>query len=108
MMFKTTQPLEQNHVVNGDSNMTQPQGPQGPQENEDPSFKNPSNLTEMIQPIQKLESQEGAPAQGHKSDGWDGPVWCSRFGRFENKEDAIADDWPQESIRSFSASRFIE
>lgn len=24
--------------------------------------------------------------------GWDGPVWCSRYGRFENQEDASADD----------------
>lgn len=24
--------------------------------------------------------------------GWDGPVWCSRYGRFEKKEDASADD----------------
>lgn len=24
--------------------------------------------------------------------GWDGPVWYSRYGRFENKEDASADD----------------
>lgn len=24
--------------------------------------------------------------------GWDGPVWCSRYGRFENKEDAAVDD----------------
>lgn len=24
--------------------------------------------------------------------GWDGPVWCSRYGRFENQEDAAADD----------------
>lgn len=24
--------------------------------------------------------------------GWDGPVWCSRFGRFENQEDAARDD----------------
>ena len=103
-MFKTTQPFEHSHVINGNSNMTQPQGPQ---ENEDPSFKRPSNLNGTTQPIQKLESQEGTPTQGHKSDGWDGPVWCSRFGRFENKEDAIADDWPQESIRPFSASRSI-
>lgn len=24
--------------------------------------------------------------------GWDGPVWCSRYGRFENQEDASVDD----------------
>lgn len=24
--------------------------------------------------------------------GWDGPVWCKRYGRFENREDASADD----------------
>lgn len=24
--------------------------------------------------------------------GWDGPVWCSRYGRFENKTDAARDD----------------
>ena len=24
--------------------------------------------------------------------GWDGPVWCSRYGQFENKEQAAADD----------------
>lgn len=104
-MIKTTQPFEHYHVVNGNSNVTQPQGPQ---ENEDPSFKIPSNLKQTTQPIQKLESKEGAPAQAHTSVGWDGPVWCSRFGRFENKEDAIADDWPQEGTRSFSASLFIK
>lgn len=24
--------------------------------------------------------------------GWDGPVWCKRYGRFENKEQAAEDD----------------
>ncbi|KAL2045557.1 hypothetical protein N7G274_001985 [Stereocaulon virgatum] len=24
--------------------------------------------------------------------GWDGPVWCKRYGRFENQEDAAIDD----------------
>lgn len=24
--------------------------------------------------------------------GWDGPVWCNRYGRFENKEQAAEDD----------------
>lgn len=104
-MIKTTQPLQHYHVVNGNSNMTQPQGPQ---ENEDPSFKSPSNLKQTTEPIQKLEGKEGAPAQAHNGGGWDGPVWCSRFGRFENKEDAIADDWPQEGIRSLSASLLTE
>lgn len=41
--------------------------------------------------------------------GWDGPVWCSRYGRFENQEDAAADDGykikggaPHESEFSFT------
>ena len=104
-MIKTTQPLQHYHVVNGNSNMTQPQGPQ---ENEDPSFKSPSNLKQTTEPIQKLGGKEGVPAQAHNSGGWDGPVWGSRFGRFENKEDAIADDWPQEGIISLSASPLIQ
>jgi hypothetical protein len=33
---------------------------------------------------------------------WDGPVWDSRYGRFENQEDAAADDRKGLSLRSLN------
>ena len=38
------------------------------------------------------KTNQGLLAHEDKWTGWDGPVWCSRYGRFENQEDASADD----------------
>ena len=35
---------------------------------------------------------ENIPANDDAQVDWDGPVWCSRFGRFEDQEDAAHDD----------------
>lgn len=33
-------------------------------------------------------------------DGWDGPIWCSRYGRFESQKDARRDDGDKYAMRS--------
>lgn len=43
-------------------------------------------------PTQQPKRYEDILAYEDKWIGWDGPVWCARYGRFENQEDAAADD----------------
>lgn len=47
---------------------------------------------DIDQPNQQPKRYEDILAYEDKWVGWDGPVWCSRYGRFENQEDAAADD----------------
>ena len=69
--------------------------------------------TPLEQP-KKSETNRAAPLQqtiytepNHESEkedilkSWDGPVWDSRYGRFENQEDAAADDRKGTSHHSF-------
>lgn len=47
---------------------------------------------DIDQPTHQPKRYEDVLAYEDKWIGWDGPVWCSRYGRFENQEDAAADD----------------
>ena len=95
------QPSEHYHIINGNPDVTRPQGPQ---ENEESQFKNLSGLKPNTESSHKPES--GADVANHeREDGyWDGPIWCSRFGRFEKQEDAIADDAPDAGMTYFICS----
>ena len=78
---------------------------------------NPSPLTTRYlpptspPPPQTLPMVSNAPSQGNKNfkdlygyedewDGWDGPIWCSRYGRFESQKDAAFDDDDGYTMRS--------
>lgn len=79
-----------------------------PQQNETISWNErptPDHHVPNLYPSQALPKSEAskhhAPEHKRYQDvlayedkwlGWDGPVWCSRYGRFENQEDAAADD----------------
>ena len=47
---------------------------------------------DVEQPTHKSKRHDDIFAYKNKLIGWDGPVWCSRYGRFENQEDAAMDD----------------
>ncbi len=67
-------------------------------------MESPSEQTEKVWgiPIRTLETKGLGPQESKMNPDlstreidwthWDGPVWCSRYGRFENQEDASADD----------------
>ena len=47
---------------------------------------------DTVDPTHQPKKYQDILAYEDKWIGWDGPVWCSRYGRFENREDAAADD----------------
>lgn len=65
-----------------------------PQFSQNPAYPPPHQPIheDTDQPTQQPKRYEDILAYEDKWIGWDGPVWCSRYGRFENQEDAAADD----------------
>jgi len=80
---------KQNDVLNGNAG----QGMESPSEQESKLWGIPMNTPQFKHPATpNHKSGKDILAYEDKWIGWDGPVWCSRYGRFENKEDASADD----------------
>jgi len=88
------------------SNFEQLTGPKSNgQQNGNATNGNSTTTTDSTMPQKHLPSLTPMPAPAHEQPkkyedilayedkwvGWDGPVWCSRYGRFENQEDAAAD-----------------
>lgn len=48
--------------------------------------------TPMAAPTHEQKNFRDILSYEDKWIGWDGPVWCNRYGRFENKEQAAEDD----------------
>lgn len=65
-----------------------------PQHSQHPTYPPPHQPIhqDTEHPTQQPKRYEDVLAYEDKWIGWDGPVWCARFGRFENQEDAAADD----------------
>ena len=81
--------IEQRKISNGTSGGTIDSGSQ-----KEPKmhgiYNHPAKPKNPIEEI--TETKKNVLAYQDTRIGWDGPIWCSRYGRFENQEDASADD----------------